>query len=111
MGFLPESALKADRAAFERIAKLKPGQYTGIAAYNDPPTTNNVGGFRIIKLMGREPAGQRDLSDPRVQEAIREQLRERREQLLKAAYYEYLRDEARVENYLAEEIVKNAGHK
>lgn len=111
MGFLPESALKSDRAAYEHISKLKPGQYTAISPYNDPPTSSHVGGFRIIKLLGREPAGQRDLNDPRVQEAIRQQLHERREQLLKAAYYENLRDEAKVENYLAQGIVKDSGHK
>ncbi len=66
-------------------------------------------GYRIVKLIAKEPAGQRDLSDPRVQQAIREQLRGRREQLLKAAYYEMVRDEAKVENYYADEIVKSAG--
>jgi peptidyl-prolyl cis-trans isomerase SurA len=42
----------------------------------------------------------------RVQNAIRQTLRNEREQLLKAAYIETLRDRAKVENYLAEEIVK-----
>jgi peptidyl-prolyl cis-trans isomerase SurA len=68
-----------------------------------------VAGFRVVKLLAREPAGQRELNDPRVQQAIREQLRGRREQLLKAAYYEVARDEARVENYYAQQILKNAG--
>jgi peptidyl-prolyl cis-trans isomerase SurA len=49
------------------------------------------------------------LNDPRVQQAIRQQLRDRREQLLKAAYYESLRDDAKVRNYYAEEVLKNAG--
>jgi peptidyl-prolyl cis-trans isomerase SurA len=44
-----------------------------------------------------------------VQQAIREQLRDRREQLLKAAYYETVRDKASVENYFAEDILKKAG--
>jgi peptidyl-prolyl cis-trans isomerase SurA len=63
----------------------------------------------IVKLISKEPAGQRDLNDPRVQQAIRQQLRDRREQLLKAAYYESLRDDAKVTNYYAEEVLKNAG--
>ena len=62
-----------------------------------------------MKLIAKEPAGQRDLNDPRVQQAIRQQLRDRREQLLKAAYYESLRDDAKVTNYYAEEVLKNAG--
>jgi peptidyl-prolyl cis-trans isomerase SurA len=59
--------------------------------------------------VGKEPAGQRDLNDPRVQQAIREQLRERREQLLKSAYYEVVRNEAEVENYLAQDILNTSG--
>ena len=40
-----------------------------------------------MKVVAKEPAGQRELSDPRVQQAIRTQLHDRREQLLKSAYY------------------------
>jgi peptidyl-prolyl cis-trans isomerase SurA len=109
MGFIPESSLKADKAAMEAIGRLKVGQYTPpIAAYDAP---NHVAGYRIIKLLAREAAGQRDLSDPRVQASIRQQLRERREQLLKAAYFEVVRNEAKVENYLADELLKNSGAK
>jgi peptidyl-prolyl cis-trans isomerase SurA len=49
------------------------------------------------------------LADPRVQQAIRTQLRDRREQLLKAAYYEVLRDQARVENYYAQKVLDGNG--
>jgi peptidyl-prolyl cis-trans isomerase SurA len=42
-----------------------------------------------------------------VQQNIRQQLRDGRSQLLKAAYYEMLRDQAKVENFFAEEIFKN----
>jgi peptidyl-prolyl cis-trans isomerase SurA len=63
----------------------------------------------VVKLLAREPAGQRELNDPRVQQNIREQLRGRREQLLKAAYYEVVRSEARVENYYAQQVLKNSG--
>ena len=48
-------------------------------------------------------------SDPKVQQAIREQLRDRREQLLKAAYMESVHDSSSVENYLADQILKNNG--
>jgi peptidyl-prolyl cis-trans isomerase SurA len=44
-----------------------------------------------------------------VQEAIRSQLRDRREQLLKAAYYEVLRDQAKVQNYYAEKVLEGNG--
>ena len=37
------------------------------------------------------------------------QLRDRREQLLKAAYYETLRDDAKITDYYAEEVLKDMG--
>jgi peptidyl-prolyl cis-trans isomerase SurA len=86
--------------------KLKPGQYGPVITVQDP-NSKRIVGFRIVKLLAREPAGQRELSDPRVQQAIRAQLRDRREQLLKGAYYEVLRDSAKVNNYYAEEVLKN----
>ncbi|HUS18703.1 MAG TPA: SurA N-terminal domain-containing protein [Terriglobales bacterium] len=109
MGFIPESSLKADKVAMGAMNLIKVGQYTPpIPAYDAP---NHLAGYRIIKLLAREAAGQRDLSDPRVQAAIRQQLRERREQLLKAAYFEVVRNEAKVENYMADELLKNSGAK
>ena len=88
----------------DAVSKLKPGQYSPVITITSPET-RQVFGFRVVKLITKEPAGQRELSDPRVQEAIRSQLRDRREQLLKAAYYEVLRDQAKVENYLAQRIL------
>ena len=108
LGFVPESSLKADRTAYDAINKLKPGQYTAVLPVADP-NSHQIYGYRIVKLISKETAGQRELKDPRVQQAIREQLRDRREQLLKAAYYESIRDKASVENYFADEILKKAG--
>jgi peptidyl-prolyl cis-trans isomerase SurA len=71
--------------------------------------TKQFVGFRIVKLLAKEPAGQRELSDPRVQQVIHEQLRDRREQLLKSAYYEMLRDQAKVENYYVQQIITSNG--
>jgi peptidyl-prolyl cis-trans isomerase SurA len=108
LGFVPETSLKSDKAAYDAIGKLKPGQYTSVLFVADP-NSHQIFGFRIVKLMSREAAGQRELRDPRVQQAIREQLRDRREQLLKAAYYETIRDKSSVENFLADDILKQAG--
>jgi peptidyl-prolyl cis-trans isomerase SurA len=111
LGMAPESALKsADPATREAVMKLKPGQYTPVIPMVNPATHQPVG-YMIVKLISKEPAGQRDLADPRVQQAIRQQLRERREQLLKSAYYETLRDDAKVTNYYAQEVLKNLGAK
>jgi peptidyl-prolyl cis-trans isomerase SurA len=106
MGLVPESAIKSDTVASQVVLKLKPGQTSGIIPVVDP-STRQVAGFRIIKLIAKEPAGQRELNDPRVQQFIREQLRGSREQLLKAAYYEVVRDESKVENYYGQDILKN----
>ena len=108
LGFVPESSLRGDHAAYEAINKLKPGQYSAVLVVGDP-NSHQIFGFRVVKLISREAAGQRELKDPRVQQAIREQLRDRKEQLLKAAYYEVIRDEAKVENFFAEDILKKAG--
>jgi len=108
LGFVPESSLKGDRAAYEAINKLKPGQYSTVLVVADP-NSHQVFGFRVVKIISKEAAGQRELKDPRVQQAVREQLRDRAEQLLKAAYYEVIRDQAKVENFFAEEILKRAG--
>ena len=109
LGTVPESGLKGtDPATRDAVMKLKPGQYSPIIGVVNP-TNKQALGFRIVKLVSKEPAGQRDLSDPRVQQAIRSQLHDRREQLLKAAYYEVLRDSAKVENYYARGILDRNG--
>lgn len=108
LGFAPESSLqRTDPATREMVMKLKPGQYSPVVALQDPASKRSV--FQIVKLLAKEPAGQREFNDPRVQQAIRTQLRDRREQLLKAAYYEVLRDSAKVNNYYAEDVLKNNG--
>jgi len=55
-------------------------------------------------VISREPAGQRELNDPRVQQTIRETLQTRRDQLLKSAYYGIARNEAKVMDYMAIKI-------
>jgi peptidyl-prolyl cis-trans isomerase SurA len=108
MGFIPESSLKQEPQMMDLINRLRSGQNTPPLPIVEPGSRRLVG-FRIIKLIAREPSGQRELGDPRVQAAVRQQLRERREQLLKAAYYETVRNESEVENYLAQELIKNTG--
>jgi peptidyl-prolyl cis-trans isomerase SurA len=109
LGTVQESGLRGtDPATRDSVMKLKPGQYSPIISVINPQTKQAMG-FRIVKLVAKEPAGQRELSDPRVQQAIRSQLHDRREQLLKAAYYEVLRDNAKVENYYAKQVLDSNG--
>lgn len=99
MGFVPESALSTNPALEKVVKSLKVGQISGII--------NTRSGYHILKLLGIEHAGQRPLSDAKVQSRIRETLLNEKEQLLKAAYVENLRDHAKVKNFLAERIVKS----
>lgn len=98
MGFLPASALDANPRLKQVILGLKVGETSGIIQTST--------GFHILRLVGREEAGQRDLSDPQVQSAVRRSLMNAKEQLLKAAFVENLRNRARVVNYLAERVVE-----
>ena len=68
------------------------------------PTNHRVCRLSRGEAARQGAAGQRELKDPRVQQEIREQLRDRREQLLEAAYYEVVHDEAKIENFFAEEF-------
>lgn len=98
LGFVPESALERANAELRKtIMALRPGESTGVL--------HTAEGYRILKVVSREPAGQRELSDPKVQQTIRETLINRKDQLLKAAYYEVARNEAKVVNYFANRIV------
>ncbi len=106
LGFKPESQLKSDPQVFDAISKLKPGQITDVVPIYGGPNAKEPVGYAIYKLLDREAAGQRELNDPRVQQAIRQQLRDSREQLLKNAYLEMLRDQAKVVNYYAEEVFR-----
>ncbi len=109
LGTLPESSLRnTDPGTRDTVIKLKPGQYSSIITVVNPATKQAMG-FRIVRLVSKEPAGQRDFSDPRVEQAIHSQLHDRREQLLKAAYYEVLRDSAKVENYYAKKVLDSNG--
>ena len=108
MGFIAESALQQrDPATFAEISKLKIGQITDVLpVYGGAGPTQRASGYAIYKLIAREPAGQRELNNPSVQQSIRQGLRESHSQLLRLAYYEMLRDDAKVRNYFAEQILR-----
>lgn len=105
LGFIPQSALEQAGAEVRNmILQLPPGQIT-------PKPISNQGSYRIFKVMSKEPAGQRELNDPKVQQRIRETLLNRRDQLLRAAYYEVARNEAKVQNFFAAKITESSGKK
>jgi peptidyl-prolyl cis-trans isomerase SurA len=101
LGFIAESLLeKANVELRKMVMQLQPGQIS--------PVIKTAEGYRILKVISKEPAGQRDLNDPRVQQTIRETLLNRKDTLLKAAYYERARNDAKVINYFAASILDKA---
>ena len=70
---------------------------------------NENGIFTIVYVVGKEPAGQRDLATPGVKERITAGLRANREQALRAAYIAAARSDADVVNYLARKVVESQG--
>ena len=103
LGFQPESAFnKSDPMLKKAVLALRAGQST-------QPIRTKDGGYIIVKLIAKELAGQRELSDAQVQQAIRDGLRTRKEQLLRSAYLIEARDEAHVTNYLARQVLESSG--
>lgn len=99
LGFVAETALeKASPDLRKLISGMQPGQVS------QPISTGQ--GFQVFKVIAKEPAGQRELSDPRVQNNIRELLMNRKEQLQRTAYYEVARNEAKVSNYYAQQLTR-----
>lgn len=104
LGFLPESTFEQAAPELRKmVMSMQPNQISGIIKTSDS--------YRILKVLSKEPAGQRELSDPRVQQDIRERLMTRKDQLLKQAYYEAARNEAKVENYYARRVVESMSKK
>jgi hypothetical protein len=101
LGFMGESALDKTSPELKKLVlSLQPGQLS--------PIIHDGEGYRILKMISREPAGQRELSDPRVQQSIRETLLGRKDQLLKTAYYETARNESKVVNSMSRTIFADA---
>jgi peptidyl-prolyl cis-trans isomerase SurA len=110
LGFVSESNLHGDPLVYDAVSKLKPGQMTEILPVPDNSPAHRTIGYRIFKLLAHEPAGQRELNDPRVQQSIRQLLHDSKAQLLKTAYFEVLHSDAKVHNYFAEQILKQSSN-
>jgi len=102
LGFVGESSLdKASPELKKMVLSLQPGQMS--------PIIHTQAGYQILKVISKEPAGQRDLSDPRVQQSIRSELLNRKDELLKTAYYDMARNEAKVVNNMSKTIFGDTG--
>ena len=82
------------------VLKTEPGRVS----------TATIGqGFVILTVVSREAPGQRELSTPAVRDGIRDILRGRKETLLRTAYITAARNDAKITNYLAKQVVDTHG--
>ena len=103
LGWVPVSALSQAPPEFRKaVMNGKPGNVSVITA---------GGAYSLVLLAGIEEAGQRDLSTPGVKESIQNALRERKEQLLSAAYLGAARNDVKVTNYLARQVMSSQSSK
>ena len=110
----PESAPRGGDLGFVPVSRLKQAPPAlRDAVLNKAPGSVNVasagGGYTLVLVVAREPAGQRDLSTPGMKERITETLRGRKEQLLRMAYLTNVRSDATVVNHLARRLVEARG--
>jgi hypothetical protein len=109
-----ESAPRGGDVGLVPVSALRqvPPQLRDAVVKAEPGTVNMVGmegGYTIVALVAKQTAGQRDPSMPDVRKGIEDTLRGRREQLLRTAYVEALRDKAMIVNHLARRIVDSQG--
>ena len=97
LGFWPESQIQ-DANMRRMLATMTPGQTSDVVRLPN--------GYIILRLVAKEAPGQRQLSDPQIQQTIRDTLRGRKEQLMRAAYLLAARDQSRIVNYLAQQVLE-----
>jgi peptidyl-prolyl cis-trans isomerase SurA len=101
LGFVPISALRNVPAPLrDAVLNAQPGAVRLVSL---------GGGHTIVLLVAKDTAGQKDPSMPQVKEMITNTLKSRREQLMRAAYVNALRNDATVVNHLADRIVETQG--
>ncbi|HWP84726.1 MAG TPA: SurA N-terminal domain-containing protein [Terriglobia bacterium] len=98
LGYQPAALLERFGTNFkDTIVKMQVGDMTPIIRADNS--------YWLFKLLGKRAPGQYDLTNPEVKQSIRSELLARKQQLLTAAFSEKLHNDARVENFLANEIM------
>jgi len=106
LGYIPESSLnQSDPVLKKAVLSLKAGDVSNVIQVRDASGIR----YLILKLTAKETPGQRQITDAQVQQSIRDTLRSRKEQVLRAAYIASARDQAKVTNYLAQQVIESAG--
>jgi len=101
LGFVPMSALmKAPAPLRDAVLKSNPGTVQLVSGN---------GAYTIVLTVAKDKKGQKDLSMPEVKDGISSMLKNRKEQLFRAAYLSNLRNDAQVTNVLAKQLVAAQG--
>ena len=110
----PESAQRGGDLGFVPISAMAqaPPALRDAVLQSNPGTVKLVGqggAYTIVLVVAKDKKGQKDLSMPEVKDGISSMLKNRKEQLLRAAYLSALRNDAVVVNVLAKQIVDAGG--
>lgn len=102
LGFIPNEQIQQSFGPFAaKIMSLKEGEYT-------EPLRETNGRWHIFKMTGkRTETRQLTLDDPEVRKQIADQIRGQRASLLSQALLAQARNEAKIENYLIGDLIKN----
>jgi peptidyl-prolyl cis-trans isomerase SurA len=101
LGYVSLSALQqAPPQLREAVLTAKPGSARLLSG---------GGAHTVVLVVGKDVAGQKDLSMPEVKAGITQGLRSRREQLLRAAFLGSIRNDAVVVNLIAKRLVESQG--
>jgi len=110
----PESAPRGGDLGFVPVSSLQrlPPQLRDAVLKGTPGSARLLsggGGYTVVVVIAKDPAGQKDLNTPGVKDAISQGLRNRREQLLRAAFLGAVRNDAVVVNLIAKQLVESKG--
>jgi peptidyl-prolyl cis-trans isomerase SurA len=102
LGFVPLSRLAEIHPRLsDAVKRMKVGETSSVI---ETPL-----GYHIFKLIQYDAGGQKELNNPQVQAQIRDLIRGRKEEILRAAFSETARNKAQINNYLADRLLASAG--
>jgi peptidyl-prolyl cis-trans isomerase SurA len=102
LGFQPLSKMEElDPKVGQAVQRLKIGESS--------PLLDTKYGYHILKLLERDSGGQKDLTSPQVQAEIRQVIFNRKEEMLRAAFSETARNNAKIDNHLATRLLDSVG--
>ena len=101
LGFIAMEQMQQFGPFAPKVVALKEGEYT-------EPLKETNGRWHIFKMTGkRTETRQLSLDDPEVRKQIADEIRSQRASLLSSAIVAQARSEAKVENYLISDLIKN----